>query len=25
VTIPMQPGQTWVELVPNNIMATTTP
>jgi hypothetical protein len=25
VTIPMQPGQTWVELVPNTIMATTTP
>jgi hypothetical protein len=25
VPIPMQPGQTWVELVPNNIMATTTP
>ena len=23
--IPMQPGQTWVELVPNTIMATTTP
>ena len=25
VPIPMQPGQTWVELVPNTIMATTTP
>jgi hypothetical protein len=25
VAIPMQPGQTWVELVPNTIMATTTP
>ena len=25
VTIPMDPGQTWVELVPNSIMATTTP
>jgi hypothetical protein len=24
-TIPLQPGQTWVELVPNTIMATTTP
>jgi hypothetical protein len=23
--IPLQPGQTWVELVPNTIMATTTP
>ena len=23
--IPMQPGQTWVELVPNTITATTTP
>ena len=25
VPIPLQPGQTWVELVPNTIMATTTP
>ena len=25
VPIPMQPGQTWVELVPNTIMAVTTP
>ena len=25
VPIPMEPGQTWVELVPNTIMATTTP
>jgi hypothetical protein len=25
VTIPMQPGSTWVELVPNTIIATTTP
>ena len=25
VPIPLQPGQTWVELVPNTIIATTTP
>ncbi len=25
VPIPMEPGQTWVELVPNSIIATTTP
>jgi hypothetical protein len=25
VAIPLQPGQTWVELVPNTILATTTP
>jgi hypothetical protein len=25
VPIPLQPGQTWVELVPNTILATTTP
>jgi hypothetical protein len=24
-TIPLQPGQTWVEIVPNTILATTTP